>query len=76
MKVVSAALTKSTDMVAKMDPFPILELQGKRIKGPTHKNGHKAPKWDWEFDYFTAGEGASKSEIMMKVAVWEEDTIT
>lgn len=69
----SAALTKSTD---KLDPFAILEFtQNKRFKGPTHKGGHKTPKWDWECDYFYYSEGGASSDLMMKIAVWEEDSI-
>ena len=49
LKVTSAALTRSTDLVGKMDPFAQIEFcrpSGsntviKKIRGPTHKGGHK-----------------------------------
>lgn len=82
IKVISGALTKSTDLVNKMSPYPIIETtRGNTIRtfrGPTHKSGHKAPLWNWEFDLYFGGEPASKviGAESFKVQVWEEDQIT
>ncbi len=60
IKVISGALTRNTDFLTKMSPYPLLEFNRggtvKQIKGPTHKSGHKAPLWNWEADIFFGGE--------------------
>jgi hypothetical protein len=60
IKVISGALTKSTDLVTKMSPYPIIEFSRGNVlrtfKGPTHKSGHKAPVWNWDFDLYFGGE--------------------
>jgi hypothetical protein len=42
-----------------MDPYFVLYFTRgsavKSIRGPTHKNGHKAPVWNWEIDIFLEG---------------------
>lgn len=60
IKVISAALTKNTDVLTKMDPYAELDMVNgtivQNVRGPTHKGGHKAPKWDWECDFYFGGE--------------------
>lgn len=97
IKVASAALTRSTDLLGKMDPFAQIEFcrpSGsntliKKIRGPTHKGGHKQPVWNFEcllyFGGESAGQGSNNSSgsgsvggitEKLKIAVYEEDLTT
>jgi hypothetical protein len=80
VKVLSAALTKSTDVIVKMDPYPVLEFidgtKGKKVRGPTHKSGHKAPKWNWEYYHYFVPNENNKTDYTLRVAIFEEDKVT
>ena len=82
VKIISGALTKSTDLVTKMSPYPIVEFTRgntiRTLKGPTHKSGHKSPVWNWEFDLFFGGEPTQQAITaeFFKIQIWEEDLIT
>jgi hypothetical protein len=90
IKVISAALTKNTDILGKMDPFPVIEFckpagsntVSKKFRGPTHKGGHKAPLWNWNLDIYFGGEifinsTGHKPSLTerIKIAIYEEDTV-
>lgn len=74
--------------MGKMDPYVIIShgrvygdlrsqpINLKSIKGPTHKGGHKTPKWDWETTILYGGEvtKANCQEIdQIKFSIFEED---
>ncbi|TNV87170.1 hypothetical protein FGO68_gene4929 [Halteria grandinella] len=77
LTILSAQFDKSTDLVGKMDPYVVLEhalgandtQNMKKIKGPTHKGGHKTPKWDWKVELYYGGG----TKEMLKLSVFEED---
>ena len=50
----------------------------RRFRGPTHKGGHKAPKWDWESVLYFGGEVSQNalSNESIKITVFEEDLTT
>ena len=81
LKVISATLDRSTDMMGKMDPYVIVEFTRgaqsvRKFKGPTHKGGHKNPKWDWECDMYYGGETGptpASTNDTLKLVVFEED---
>ena len=80
VKVISAALTRSTDLLSKMDPYAQIEFTRagvtRQLKGPTHKSGHKTPAWNWEIDLYYGGEATSIGAETLKVSVFEEDLVT
>jgi hypothetical protein len=48
----------------------------KKVKGPTHKGGHKAPVWNWESDFVYGGETTISRAVekdLIKFIVFEED---
>ena len=62
-----------------MSPYTVIEVtRGSTVrsfKGPTHKNGHKTPMWNWDMDMFYGGEPASQAigADQFKVVVWSEE---
>ena len=75
LKVTSAELIRSTDMMGKMDPYVVVQHTSavtgiKRLfRGPTHKAGHLEPKWDWECTFYL--ETANAKEFSF--TVYEQD---
>jgi Ca2+-dependent lipid-binding protein len=85
IKLLSANLDRSTDMMGKMDPYCVAEFTRaggkiiKKVRGPTHKGGHKSPVWNYEFDLYFGGEAAgsvSANGDTIKFTVYEEDTMS
>ena len=85
IKVTTATLDRSTDMMGKMDPYAVVEFTRaggktiKKVRCPTHKGGHKAPVWNYEFDLYYGGEAAGSvpaSGDTIKFVVYEEDTMS
>jgi hypothetical protein len=80
IKLLSATLTRDTDLVGKMEPFPMVEFtragQTLKFKGPSQKDADKEPVWNWELVHHYGGEVLTKAHIddsTVKISVWEED---
>ena len=44
--VLSANLTRNTDMFGKMDPYVLINHLATKFKTPVHRNGGKTPVWN------------------------------
>ena len=79
VKVISATLTRDTDLVGKMEPYPVLkfaplgELKSLIFKGKPQKGADKDPVWDWEITHFFGGNSINVDNSLLEVSVWEED---
>ena len=79
MKVISATLTRDTDLVGKMEPYPVLKLTPSgqlnhfTFKGQPHKGADKDPVWDWEVTHFFSADSINVESSLLEVSVWEED---
>ena len=84
LKLLSATLTRDTDLVGKMEPFPVVEFTRAghtlKFKGPSHKGADKEPVWNWDLLHHYGGEVLTKEqqphiidESTVKISVWEED---
>ncbi len=79
VKLIGATLTRDTDQVGQMEPYPILdftpfgELKPFTFKGQPQKGGDKEPMWDWEITHYFGGDSINADNGLLKVSVWEED---
>jgi hypothetical protein len=88
IKVEGARIDQSFDLIGRMDPFPMIEHARntdpsdptsllRKIKGPTHKNGHQTPKWDWHTELMFGGEpiqpDLEKPYDKLRFSLYEED---
>jgi len=78
LKIVSATLDRSIDMIGKMDPFVVIDFfrgasAPRRWKGPTHKGGHKTAIWNYDTEFYYGGDVNGASNESVKFTVFEED---
>lgn len=85
IKILGATLDRSSDMTGKMDPYCVAEFTRgggktiKKVRGPTHKGGNKAPEWNYEFDLYFGGEVAGSVPAngdTVKFTIFEEDAMS
>jgi Ca2+-dependent lipid-binding protein len=50
LTVKNARLTRDTSVIGKMDPYVILNVNGKAYKTKVHNNGGKHPEWNERFE--------------------------
>ena len=79
VKVISASLTRDTDLVGKMEPYPVLkftpfgDLKPFTFKGQPQKGADKDPVWDWEITHLFSADSINVDNNLIEVSVWEED---
>ena len=79
VKLIGATLTRDTDLVGKMEPYPVLkltpygELKPFTFKGQSMKGADKEPVWDWEITQFLGGDSINVDNGLLEVSVWEQD---
>lgn len=78
MKILSATLDRSTDMMGKMDPYVVVNFfrgaaAPRNWKGPVHKGGHKTPAWNWDTELYYGGDLNGATNESVKLTVYEED---
>ena len=79
VKLIGATLTRDTDLVGKMEPYPVLqltpygELKPFTFKGQSQKGADKEPVWDWEITQFLGGDSINVDNGLLEVSVWEQD---
>jgi hypothetical protein len=67
VKLIGAVLTRDTDMIGKMEPYPVITFcplgveRPFKFKGSPQKGSDKEPVWNWEVSHLFGSDSSASA---------------